>query len=111
VVITDDEVRGTLPASGRPDQGEAPDAASRGTEKATDAQVGAWRASGKTYQVIAAEIAVWARGKERGTVLPDDQVFGRQLNIDTSPSTYRRAKMFLVAQGVLSTSDGPFQVA
>jgi len=87
VVITDNEVR------------------------ATDAQVSAWRASGKTYQVIAAEIALWARGKERGTVLPDNQVFGRKLNIDPSPSTYRRAKMLLVRQGVLSTSDGPFQVA
>jgi hypothetical protein len=91
VVIADNEVRGALPV--------------------TDAQVAAWRASGKTYQVIAAEIAVWARGKERGTVLPDDQVFGRQLDIDTSPSTYRRAKMLLAAEGVLSTSDGPFQVA
>lgn len=82
-----------------------------GAERVTDAQVSSWRASGKAYQVIAAEIAVWARGRERGTVLPDNEVFGRQLSIDASPSTYRRAKMHLVALGVLSTSDGPFQVA
>jgi hypothetical protein len=44
-------------------------------------------------------------------VLPDNDVFGRKLNIDASPSTYRRAKMCLVSAGVLSTSDGPFQVA
>jgi len=77
----------------------------------TDARLSSWRASGKTYQIIAAEIGEWARGKERGTVLPDNAVFGRQLGIDASPSTYKRAKMLLVAQGVLSTSDGPFQVA
>jgi hypothetical protein len=77
----------------------------------SEAQLSSWRASGKAYQVIAAEIAVWAQGKERGTVLPDNAVFGRQLSIDASPSTYKRAKMLLVAHGVLSTSDGPFQVA
>jgi hypothetical protein len=78
-----------------------------GTETDIDARVSLWRASGKTYQVIAAEIAVWARGKERGTVLPDNSVFG----IEASRSTYQRAKTFLVTNGVLSTKDGPFQVA
>lgn len=76
-------------------------------EKATDAQVRSWRASGKTYQLIAAEIAVWARGKERHTVLPYDPFF----RIEASRSTYWRAKAFLVKHGVLSTKDGLFQVA
>src|SRR5260370_39372208 len=75
--------------------------------KATDAQVSAWRDSGKPYQQIAAEIAVWARDQERGTILPDNSVCG----IEASGSTFKRAKAFLVAQGVLSTDDGPFQVA
>jgi hypothetical protein len=38
-------------------------------------------------------------------------VFGRKRGIDASASTYKRAKVFLVARGVLSTDDGPFQVA
>jgi hypothetical protein len=82
-----------------------------GTKTATDDQVSSWRASGKTYQVIAAEIAMWARGKESGTVLPEDKEFGRQLGIEASASTYQRAKVYLAARGMLSTSDGPFQVA
>jgi len=88
-----------------------PEAEMPNPSQLTDAQLSSWRASGKTYQIIAAEIAVWARGKERGTVLPDNVAFGRRLGIEASPSTYKRAKMLLAAQGVLSTSDGPFQVA
>jgi hypothetical protein len=102
---------GTLPGSGRGERGKNTGVVTGGAQGITDAQVSSWRASGKSYQVIAAEIAVWARGKERGTVLPDNEAFGRRLSIDASPSTYRRAKLYLVALGVLSTSDGPFQVA
>jgi hypothetical protein len=78
---------------------------------ATDAQVTAWRGSGKAYEKIAAEIAEWARGQERGSVLPDNEVFGRKADAEASPSTYRRAKQFLVTHGVLETNDGPFYVA
>ena len=79
--------------------------------KATDAQVTSWRGSGKTYQRIAAEIAEWARAQERGSVLPDNEVFGRKADVEASPSTYKRAKQFLVAHGVLEANDGPFYVA
>jgi len=44
---------------------------------ATEAQVMSWRGSGKAFQKIAAEIAEWARAQERGSVLPDNEVFGR----------------------------------
>ena len=77
----------------------------------TDAQVTSWRGSGKTYQKIAAEIAEWARGQERGSVLPENEVFGRKADVEASPSTFNRAMQFLVAQGVLETNDGPFYVA
>ncbi len=80
-------------------------------EKASDEQVAAWRASGAQYQQIAAVIAVWARDRERGTVLPDNSVSGARLSFEASDSTFKRAKAFLATHGVLSTSDGPFQVA
>ena len=70
-------------------------------------QARSWRGSGHRYKLIAAVIADWAVDKERGTVLPDNEFFG----IEASGSTYRRAKAFLVSQGVLCTDDGPFQVA
>ena len=73
----------------------------------TPGQVRSWRDTGHPYKLIAAAIAEWAADKERGTVLPDDQFF----RIEASASTYKRAKRFLVTQGVLETSDGPFQVA
>jgi hypothetical protein len=79
--------------------------------KATDVQVTSWRGSGKTYQKIAAEIAEWARGQERGSVLPENEVFGRKADVEASPNTFNRAKQFLVTQGVLETNDGPFHVA
>ncbi|MCW2930960.1 MAG: hypothetical protein JWM19_1922 [Actinomycetia bacterium] len=75
--------------------------------KPTLGQVSSWRATGYPYKLIAAAIAEWAAGKERGTVLPDDEFF----RIEASASTYKRAKRFLATQGVLETSDGPFQVA
>jgi hypothetical protein len=67
--------------------------------KATDDQLHSWRGSGKTYQVIAAEIATWAASKERGTALPSNDEFGRDLRVVVGPDTYRRARRFLVAQG------------
>lgn len=79
--------------------------------KATDAQVASWRGSGKSYQKIAAEIAEWASAQERGTVLPGNDVFGRKVGVEASPSTYKRAKQFLVTHGVLEANDGPFYVA
>jgi hypothetical protein len=45
--------------------------------KATDDQLREWRTTGYPYKVIAVEIATWAANQERGTVLPDNQVFGR----------------------------------
>src|SRR5258708_22399606 len=68
----------------------------------TDAQLRSWRGSGKRYQVIAATIAKWATGKERGTALPDDDEIGRHLDFVASPHTYWRAQGFLVTQGVLA---------
>lgn len=79
--------------------------------KATYAQVTSWRGSGKTYQMIAAEMAEWARAQERESVLPDNEVFARKADVEASPSTYKRAKQFLVTHGVLETNDGPFYVA
>ena len=79
--------------------------------KATDAQVMSWRGSGKAYHKIAAEIAEWARGQERGSVLPDNEVFGHKTDVEVSPSTYKRAERFLVTHGVLEINDGPFYVA
>jgi hypothetical protein len=75
--------------------------------KPTPEQVRAWRGSGHPYKLIAAAIAEWAADKELGTILPDNEFFG----IEASERTYRRAKTFLVTQGVLSTNHGLFQVA
>ena len=52
-----------------------------------------------------------ARAQERGSVLPDNEVFGRKADVEASPSTYKRAKQFLVTHGVLEANDGPFYVA
>lgn len=75
--------------------------------KPTPEQVRSWRGTGHTYKLIAAAIAEWAACEERGTVLPNNGFF----DIEASGSTYKRAKKFLVSQGVLCTDDGPFQVA
>ena len=77
---------------------------------ATDAQLRSWLGSGKRYQVIAATIAKWATGKERGTALPDNDEIGRHLDFVASPHTYHRAKRFLVTQGVLAR-ERAYQVA
>jgi hypothetical protein len=75
--------------------------------KPTPEHIRSWRDAGYPYKLIAAAIAEWAAGKERGTVLPDNEFFG----VEASGSTYKRAKRFLVTEGVLNTNDGPFQVA
>jgi len=75
--------------------------------KVSDTQLLEWEATNYPYKMIAAAIARWAAGKERGTVLPDDQSFV----IEASPSTFKRAKKFLQTHGVLEVNDGPFYVA
>jgi hypothetical protein len=39
---------------------------------ASDAQVSEWQASNRMDHQIAAVVAIWARGKERGTSLPSN---------------------------------------
>ncbi|HUN30387.1 MAG TPA: hypothetical protein VMU95_00090 [Trebonia sp.] len=77
------------------------------SRKVTDTQLREWEYTNFPYKLIAAAIARWAADRERYTILPDDRSFG----IEASPSTFKRAKLFLVGQGVLITQDGPFQVA
>ena len=77
----------------------------------TAEQVRSWRATGHAYKLIAAEIAEWAQGKERGTAVPDDSALGRDLDVAVSAGTCRRARRFLAAQGVLEARDGPYCVA
>jgi hypothetical protein len=78
---------------------------------ASDAQVSEWQASNRMDHQIAAVIATWARGKERGTSLPSNAEFGRELDFVPSPSSYKRAKNLLVRLGVLGTGNGPYYVA
>jgi predicted transcriptional regulator len=77
------------------------------TAKPTAGQLSEWKASNYPYRMIAAAIARWAADQERGTVLPDDESWG----IEASGSTFKRAKRFLVTQGVLEINDGPHFVA
>jgi hypothetical protein len=81
--------------------------AAPGERRVTEDQIRAWKGSGHPYKLIAAAIAEWAAGQERGTVLPDDGFFG----IEASVSTYQRARTFLVAQGVLEAYGGARYVA
>jgi hypothetical protein len=60
---------------------------------------------------IAAVIATWARGKERGTSLPSNADFERELDFVPSPSSYQRAKNLLARLGVLGAGNGPYYVA
>jgi hypothetical protein len=78
-----------------------------GKPKVTEDQIRAWKGSGHPYKLIAAAVTEWAAGRERGTVLPDDDFFG----IEASRRTYQRARVFLAAQGVLEASGGPHYVA
>jgi len=50
--------------------------AAPGERRVTEDQILAWRGTGHPYKLIAAAIAERAAGKERGTVLPDDDFFG-----------------------------------
>lgn len=45
--------------------------------------------------------------QERESVLPGNEVFGRKADVEASPSTFKRAKQFLVTHGVLEANDGP----
>ena len=78
---------------------------------ASDAQVSEWQASNRMDHQIAAVIAIWARGKERGTSLPSNAEFERELDFVPSPSSYKRAKNLLVRLGVLGTGNGLYYVA
>ena len=78
---------------------------------ASDAQVSEWQASNRMDHQIAAVIAIWARGKERGTSLPSDAEFERALDFVPSSSSYTRAKNLLARLGVLGTGNGPYYVA
>jgi hypothetical protein len=74
-------------------------------------QLRTWKASSKRYQVIAAAIAEWACEQERGTALPGNYVFTRNLDFEPSIGTIQRAKRFLADQGVLEIAYGPYYVA
>jgi hypothetical protein len=77
---------------------------------ATDTQIAEWGSSSRMDHQIAAVIATWARGKERGTVLPSNDELACELDFAASASSYRQAKRFLASQGVLSSNDGPYCV-
>jgi ADP-heptose:LPS heptosyltransferase len=81
------------------------------TAQVTGEQVASWRLTRQPYKVIAAAIAEWAAGKERGTVLPDDDEFGRGLDRVVGPRPFLRAKHLLEAHGVIASDGGPFHVA
>jgi hypothetical protein len=76
-----------------------------------DTQIAEWRNTGHPYKVAAAEIAEWALRQDRGTLLPDNDQFAADLPIVASASTWKRAKAFLAAVGVLYTNDGPYLVS
>jgi hypothetical protein len=78
---------------------------------ASDAQVSEWQASTRMDHQIAAVIARWARDKEKGTALPPNAEFERELDFVPSSSSYTRAKKLLVRVGVLGSGDGPYYVA
>jgi hypothetical protein len=78
--------------------------AAPGERRVTEDQIRAWKGSGHPCKLIAAAVAEWAAGKERGTVLPDDGFFG----IEASGRTCKRAKTFLVAQGLLEADDAHY---
>jgi hypothetical protein len=81
------------------------------TVEVTDAQIAEWRNTGHPYKVIAAQIAEWALEQPRGTELPDNDHFAGDLAIVASAPTWKRAKAFLAAVGVLYVNDGPYLVA
>lgn len=76
-----------------------------------DAQIAEWRSAGHPYKVIAAEIAEWALEQDRGTPLPGNDCFARNLPITASATPWKRAKVLLESIGVLYRNDGLYQVA
>jgi hypothetical protein len=76
-----------------------------------DAQIAEWRHTGHPYKVVAAQIAEWALKHDRGTALPGNDFFAGDLGIVASASTWKRAKAFLAAVGVLYSNDGPYLVS
>jgi hypothetical protein len=68
-----------------------------GERRVIEDQIRAWEGSGHPRKLIAAAVAERAAGKERRTVLPDDGFSG----IEASGRTCKRARTFLVAQGLL----------
>jgi hypothetical protein len=76
-----------------------------------DTQIAEWRNDRSPYKRIAAEIAQWARGQDRGTLLPDNGYFAGDLDFVASDQTWNRAKKFLAATGVLYATDGPYRVS
>jgi hypothetical protein len=52
-----------------------------------------------------------AKGQDRGTFVPGNDFFAGNLAIVASASTWKRAKVFLAAVGVLCASDGPYLVS
>jgi len=75
---------------------------------ATPAEIAAWRASGDPYKLIAAAMAEWAAMQRPGTPLPGDDSFRV---VDPCPRTSKRARTFLVTQGILEADDGRHVVA
>jgi hypothetical protein len=49
--------------------------------------------------------------QDRGTFLPGNEFFAGDIGIVASASTWKRAKVFLAAAGVIYSNDGPYQVA
>lgn len=78
---------------------------------ASDAQVSEWQASNRMDHQIAAVIAIWARDKERGTSLPTDAEFERELDFVPSSGSCKRAKNLLARLGILGTDSGLYYVA
>lgn len=73
-----------------------------------------WREDGAVYKKIAAMMAEWAAGKERGTVLPGNAFFARDLDVQAVPRTFYAARKLLVREGVLTrlhADGGPFMAA
>ena len=76
-----------------------------------DTQIAEWRQTRHPYKIVAAEIAEWARKQDRGTPLPGNDFFAGDLDIVASAATWKRAKAFLAAVGVLCSNDGPYLVS
>lgn len=77
----------------------------------SDAQIAEWRATPYPYKRIAAAIAQWAKEQDRGTLLPGNDFFAGNLDFAASVGTWKNAKAFLAATGVLYRNDGPYKVA